>query len=329
MAETPYGILLTTFFSGTTGMRLQARGAQGKDPLILGAFLSANEWANMIGLYELSLMKLARKLPILKGRPVIMRAFAILNEEQFAHYDEDSEFVWVREMARVRLNLTTGQPMPASKRLTGAQNLYQRLPLNPFLGPFYDRYHLELGLKHRRHKPPNGEPSPIDRPPNGDRSVMDRQSIGDRSAIDRRSVSPQTPLPVPEISTSDQEINDQVPGKIKAAAAPRVSSALVENPQDNVEAITAVIVKDVLPLMGTTGLPIMQPGGLQAGAYGGRLNIERFAELQEAIKERCARLHIAYNSDVVDRAIESALVRYRLRSHVKTTTPRRHTEGAR
>ncbi len=152
MSETygPYGILLSTFFDGNTGMRLQAAGSIGKDALILGAFLSANEWANMIGLYELTFAKLARKLPILKGRPVLTRAFALLGQEQFAHYDEETECVWVREMARVRLRLVAGQKISNPRQLTGAQNCYQRAPLNPFLGPFFDRYHVELELKHRR-----------------------------------------------------------------------------------------------------------------------------------------------------------------------------------
>lgn len=152
----PYGLLLTTFFDGTTGMRLQAIGTPGKDALLLGAFLTANEFANMIGLYELSLGKLARKLPVVKGR-ALTRAFELLDQERFAHYDAETEFVWVREMARVRLRLERGQVIRNPRILTAAQNCYQRVPLNPFLSPFFDRYHVELALKHRRGTPPFGE----------------------------------------------------------------------------------------------------------------------------------------------------------------------------
>jgi hypothetical protein len=189
MPETPYGILLTTFFHGRTGMRLQALGNPGKDALLLGAFLTANDWANMIGLYELSLGKIARHLPILKSRSVL-RAFAVLDQERFAHYDEPTEVVWVREMARIRLNLVSGRVISNPKMLTGAQNCYQRVPINPFLAPFYDRYHVELALKHRRGDPPQA----------------DRQSIADPSPMS----SPISETPVVRTQVL-QRSSDQVP----------------------------------------------------------------------------------------------------------------------
>src|SRR5690242_20572436 len=104
MADTAFGILLNSYFDGATGMKLQARGREGKDALLLGAFLSANEFANMIGLYEISFAKLERKLPIIKKRE-LKRSVDILGEERFAFFDPITEFMWVREMARVRLQL--------------------------------------------------------------------------------------------------------------------------------------------------------------------------------------------------------------------------------
>lgn len=61
-------------------------------------------------------------------------------------------------------------------------------------------------------------------------------------------------------------------------------------PDDNVEVITALVLKELLPL----GLPD--------------------SELAEATKERCARLHLAYNGSVVRRAIESAQFRRHLQN---------------
>lgn len=152
-------------------MKLQALGTPGKDAMILAAFLTANEWANMIGLYELSPTKLSRCLPAVKGKS-LTKAFAVLAKESYAFYDEPTEFVWVREMARIRLRLEVGQVISNANALKGAQNLYQRLPLNPFLGPFYDRYHVELALKHRRQGPSNGVRTVFEGPSNGVRTVL-------------------------------------------------------------------------------------------------------------------------------------------------------------
>lgn len=308
MAE-PYGVLLSSFFSGTTGMRLQALGTPGKDALLLAVFLTANEWANMIGLYELSPAKVTRRLPCVKGR-ALERALELLASEQFAFYDTETEFVWVREMARIRLGMLNGEEVANPRRRTAAQNLYQRSPLNPFLGPFYDRYHVELALKHRRGSPigsangspnqsPNGSPT---RSPNG--SPNECQVPVRTASVQQGSVS--TAL---------------VP--VQAAAAPRLSPVeTVQNPQENIEVITSVITKEILPIFGIKGLPILQPGGLQFGVHGGgAIDAARLSDLQEATKERCARMQIAYNSEVVERALKSALVRASL--HLVKATAKR------
>jgi hypothetical protein len=289
VADVPYGITLSTFLTGTTGMRLQALGASGKDALILGWFLSANEWANMIGLYELSPTRLTRWLPSVKGK-ALSKAFDLLGQERFAHYDEPTEFVWVREMARVRLALEPGVPAnPKEKRIIGAQNLYQRLPLNPFLGPFFDRYRVELSLKHRRNGG-NGDRSPTDRGPNGDPSPIEHRSIADRLVIDRCTVPPSTPsgtsTSVP--ANQDQVPDDQVP--VRAAASPRsstpapLSAEPQRQPSENYSQILALLHKEILPL-GVTDI----------------------GDLEEATKGRCAQLRLAYNSEVVRKAVESAL----------------------
>lgn len=275
----PYGILLSSFFDGSTGMRLQSLGASGKDALLLGAFFTANEWANMIGLYELSLSKIARKLPVLKGK-TLARALELLDQERFAHYDGETEFVWVREMARIRLGIVAGEKVANPRRLVAAQNLYQRVPLNPFLGPFYDRYRIELALKHRRGSPPT--------PPTFGEPLAERftkpvaehfgEPFGER-ASGTSTYRDQVP------GTSDQGNSDQ--GSIKAAAAPRALRA-VENPNDNVEVITSLVAKELLPL------------GICDD------------ELVEATKSACAVRRIAYDGPTVRKAVDSALVRAKL-----------------
>jgi hypothetical protein len=69
----------------------------------------------------------------------------------------------------------------------------------------------------------------------------------------------------------------------------------VENPrtpQENLEVITTLVGKEILP---TLGLSVSTD------------------DLIEATKERCAKLHVAYNSEAVRKAVESALFRARLK----------------
>jgi hypothetical protein len=307
MADTygPWGILLSSFFDGNTGMQLQAAGAPGKDALLLGAFLTANEWANMIGLYELSLSKIARKLPVLEGRPLVMRAFELLDQARFAHYDEETEFVWVREMARVRLRIIPGHVITNPKQLTGAQNCYQRLPLNPFLGPFYDRYNLELALKHRRHA--KGDPSPTDRQSNGNRTPIEGQSIGDRSAIDSQFGSPQTPLqvPVPGTSTQGSVLNEQRTQKQPAAIS------------NDVAAVDAPVTEEQPALPRRNPSP---PGkhfrtlcSVSSEVLAKQANeIEDLGDYTERVKQLAARRQVDYSDrELLRSATDAALFAYR------------------
>jgi hypothetical protein len=289
--ETPYGLLLTTFFSGATGMRLQSLGNQGKDALLLGAFLTANDWSNMIGLYEISLGKLARHLPVLKSRNVT-RAFAALDAERFAHYDSETEFVWVREMARIRLRLERGQVIRNPKVLTGAQNCYQRLPMNPFLSPFYDRYHVELALKHRRGGPPESD------------RQSDRQSIGNRSSIGA----------TPDVRTQVlQRSSDQVP-------VHQASVQAVRSNNDQVDQVSSISEEQPAPSHRSAPL---EPASFQTlcaiatevlEQHGD--DLDNISDLTARVKELSIRRQRDYgeNLDRLRGAIDGALTAYRKRT---------------
>jgi hypothetical protein len=293
-----YGILLSSFWDGATGRALQAMGAAGKDSTILALFLSANEFANMIGLYELSFAKIERSLPIIHGRAALSRALAVLRTLEFADYDPTTEFVWVHEMARVRLQLQ-GVPLKADdKRRLGAARLYKALTLNPFLGRFFDRYATELGLVIRR----DGGPFELQGVSEG---VSEGVSKGLSKGLSKGYRSQQTDqvhqVPGDQVpgTRKDQVPGDQVPGS--AAASPRPPDHGQQDDRtadENVEVITTLVRKEILPL----GLP----------------DDDRI----EATKERCAALHIPYNSTVVRKAIESAQFRAHLERPMFTPEPK-------
>src|ERR1044072_1853552 len=152
----PYGISLPTFWTGTTGRQLQECG---KDPVILAKYLSSNNHANMIGLYQIPIATILAELPVLQTAAAIDEALIWLDATEYAHYDRATSFTWVREMARVLLQLVPGEVCSNENRRRGAVNVYAKLSANPFLGPFYDRYAERLQLPRRREgsvPPPNG-----------------------------------------------------------------------------------------------------------------------------------------------------------------------------
>ena len=141
-----YSMLLPAFWTGITG---KAITAAGKDARIVAAYLLTCEHANMFGFYRLPLLYATEETGL--KRREVLAALAQLKLANFAIYDQETEFVWIVEMARFQLGLLPGEMLKdGDKRAKGAARLYKQLPSNPFLGPFYDRYSQILGLPIKR-----------------------------------------------------------------------------------------------------------------------------------------------------------------------------------
>jgi hypothetical protein len=91
--------------------------------------------ANMLGLYYLSKTYIAVDTPL--GMEGACKGLAGACEVGFCRYDEDSEVVWVVEMAEYQID---AQLDPKDNRCKGVQREYDALPENPFLALFYERY---------------------------------------------------------------------------------------------------------------------------------------------------------------------------------------------
>lgn len=145
-----YGIVFPEFWTGPTGTML--RRTKDRDACILALYLTSARRANMIGLYHLPLGVIPTETP-LDARAVRhgLRALGPKGVD-FAQYDEVNEFVWIHEMARIRLGLNgkSDALQPTDKRVAGVNRLYAQLPENAFLEPFYDRYYAALHLAERR-----------------------------------------------------------------------------------------------------------------------------------------------------------------------------------
>lgn len=283
-----YGILSQRFWDGPTGRQLQDLG---RDAVILAAYLATCRHANMIGLYELPLVFVERELTVLKGKPVLLKALQAVEEAEFAVYDSGTEHVWVREMARIRLGLERGETIKSGdNRHPAVVKLYAAARPNPFLAPFYDRYRTELRLTHGRTGPTRTTASPHGARPASPVRPHDPQ--GDTKGLTKPLQGDSKPEQVQVQNSNKYRDQEQDQKNVQAAAAPPRPEKPVENPDDNVGVITTMVVKDILPLH----LPE--------------------SELMEATKERCAKLGLAYNSGVVRKAVDSALVRVMKRSKV-------------
>lgn len=273
-----YGTLFDRFWDGPTGRELQVRG---KDAVILAAYLLSNRYANMIGLYELPIVTIAHHLPVL-GAGMGVRTRAIrkgrdaLAEVDFAYVDEGTSFVWVKEMARIRMQLEPGEALARDdNRVHAINKLYASLKPNPFLGPFFSRYAKDLKLTARSHvnqeAPSKGLPSPSEAPP----KPLASPSEASNSQQEQQQVQ------VQKTGTGTGTETEE-----KASAAPIFARSDEEtHPEENLEVIVALVTKELIPL------------GVASD------------DLPEATKERCARLGIAYNSQVVRQAIDVAQFR--------------------
>jgi len=291
-----YGVIFPEYWTGSSGRQLRAAG---KDAQLLGIYLATNRHANMIGLYRLLLDDIRHETRLATTK-AIADAFAATVRADFAQYDAATAFVWVRNMARFRLNLSppSGSLDPDDNRVAAVNRIYHALDPNPFLGSFFDLNKTTLRLKKRRESSglvvslsavPNmsglqGPPKPLVS------QITDQQTERSGTRYQRS-----------ETRGSGTRQNDQK----KAVAAPRIlhkdgrhadayGDAYTDRPADNVGVITK-IAHEAIDLTGAAA-----------------------PDLAEHVKELCAKYRVAYDSGVVRAAIESAIAQ---RHHRRAARP--------
>lgn len=202
-----YGIVFPEFWTGLTGKAIRSAG---KDAQIVALYFMTCRYATMIGLYRALVDDIHAETGIgIKG---LGKALDALQRLGFADYDATTQHVWVREMAKFRLSLQKKSPLDADdNRVKGAQNLYDRLSDNPFLGTFFDRYAKEIRLKHRR-----------------EIVAMTATPL---------YVAPSKPLQGPRSQVTDSRDQEQRSGTGKQTAACAAERMPVENSVENSEAV--------------------------------------------------------------------------------------------
>lgn len=137
-----YGRISPQFWIGKTGKALRKGGFEAQ---LVGMYLLTGTLANMLGLYYLPKSTIAHETGLtMQGASKGLRTCI---EAGFCMYDDESEVVWVLEMAHYQI---APKLNPNDKQCKGVQSAYDSLLDNPFLEMFFDKYEPDFHLTKKR-----------------------------------------------------------------------------------------------------------------------------------------------------------------------------------
>ncbi|MBU0917861.1 MAG: hypothetical protein KKD97_16060 [Gammaproteobacteria bacterium] len=117
----------------------------GVEGVVMAGYLKTAPLSNMLGLYPLSLPAAGHETGL--GFEGASKGLQICIKAGLCDYDEDSEFVWVFDMAREQI----GEALKVSdNQVKNVQKQYAAMEENPFLARFYDRYGMDFHLTEKR-----------------------------------------------------------------------------------------------------------------------------------------------------------------------------------
>lgn len=137
-----YATVAPQFWLGKTGRELRRQGAEAQ---VVSFYLMTSPHANMLGLYYLPILYIAHETGL--GLEGATKGLKSAIKAGFCSYDEDTEMVWVHEMAAYQVGKAL---KPGDNRCAGVRNEYASLPENPFLSLFYERYKSDFHLNCKR-----------------------------------------------------------------------------------------------------------------------------------------------------------------------------------
>lgn len=144
-----YATVAPQFWLGKTGRELRKKGAEAQ---VVSFYLMTSPHANMLGLYYLPILYIAHETGL--GLEGASKGLKSTIEAGFCSYDEDTEMVWVHEMAAYQVGKAL---KPGDNRCAGVRNEYASLTENPFLSLFYERYKDDFHLNVKRESCPTPE----------------------------------------------------------------------------------------------------------------------------------------------------------------------------
>ena len=146
-----YAAIVPTFWTGKTGKEIKRRGSEA---VVMAMYLMSSPHSNMLGLYYQPLLYAAHETGL--GLEGVSKGLRSCIESGFCAFDDDSEMVWVFEMAAYQI----GEELSyGDNRCKGVRKDYAELPECPFLAPFFDRYAADFHLTDCRGRAPNSDQS--------------------------------------------------------------------------------------------------------------------------------------------------------------------------
>lgn len=202
-----YGKVSPQFWTGTTGRKIRALGANAQ---VVALYLMTCPASSMIGLYYLPLPTLAHETGIpLEGACKALRS---LSEVGFAEYDETNEIVLVFAMARHQIG---ERIVKADKRHLGVTREAQKLTYSSLFAKWYARYQEPYDLP-----PMASTASPSEAPCKPLRSQEQEQEHAQEQLL--------SPVAVAPLALSAQATID--PSPTKPAKSPRAKKPAADPP---------------------------------------------------------------------------------------------------
>ncbi len=127
-----YGKLGPTFWTGETGKKIRRKG---RDAQVASAYSITSPGSNMLGMYYLPIPVLAHETGMTLEEA--SKALQCLSEVGFAYYDDESEYIFVPNMARFQIGERLNEN---DKRVTGIKKQLESSRKSPFFNQFLDLY---------------------------------------------------------------------------------------------------------------------------------------------------------------------------------------------
>lgn len=187
-----YSKVLPSFWTGRTGRQIRRLS----DPwtTTIAVYLITSPHANAIGLYHLPIAYVCADT----GSPLegAWKALRSLSEVGFAHYDEDTETVWVPEMARHQL----GDALkPGDNRRAWVAKEAAGMEKRPFYADFLAKYADAYGLERK----PLGSPLEAPSDPLRSLELEQEKELEQQPEAAKRARRPRKapPPPPPEVES--------------------------------------------------------------------------------------------------------------------------------
>lgn len=142
-----YRAVFSTIWTEETGREWNRLGHQYHK---VAFYLLSSPMSNAYGLYYLPIAVASQHTAITPA--ALTKIFDVFDGQQFAHYDADAEWVWVRNMVRYQLFPHGNAVPPGDRRLPAVRKFYDTCSPNAHLGPFFDLYAEPLSLTTRRER---------------------------------------------------------------------------------------------------------------------------------------------------------------------------------